>query len=50
MGVINRIKIQTKLLVVLILTGGSLAMAIGIATSILHERMIQDRIVSCGGI
>jgi methyl-accepting chemotaxis protein len=44
MGVINRIKIQTKLLVVLILTGGSLAMAIGVATSILHERMIQDRI------
>ncbi len=44
MSVINKVRIRTKLLLVLILTGVSLATAIGAATSILHERMIQDRI------
>jgi methyl-accepting chemotaxis protein len=44
MSVINRVRIRTKLLVVLVLTGLSLATAIGAASSILHERMIQDRI------
>jgi methyl-accepting chemotaxis protein len=44
MSIINRIRIRTKLLLVLILTGIALATAIGAATSILHERMMQDRI------
>ncbi|CAN5544523.1 methyl-accepting chemotaxis protein [soil metagenome] len=44
MGFINRIKIRTKLLLVLALTGLSLAAAIGAATSILHQRMLADRI------
>jgi methyl-accepting chemotaxis protein len=44
MSVLNRVRIRTKLLVVLVLTGLSLATAIGAATSILHERMLQDRI------
>jgi methyl-accepting chemotaxis protein len=41
---INKIRIRTKLLLVLALTGLSLAAAIGAATTILHERMMQDRI------
>jgi methyl-accepting chemotaxis protein len=44
MSMINKIKIRTKLLLVLVLTSVSLATAIGAATSILHERMIQDRV------
>jgi methyl-accepting chemotaxis protein len=44
MSIVNKVRIRTKLLLVLILTGVSLATAIGAATSILHERMIQDRI------
>jgi methyl-accepting chemotaxis protein len=41
---INKIRIRTKLLLVLLLTGLSLAAAIGAATSILHQRMLADRI------
>jgi methyl-accepting chemotaxis protein len=41
---INKIRIRTKLLLVLVLTGLSLAGAIGAATTILHQRMLQDRI------
>jgi methyl-accepting chemotaxis protein len=44
MGIISKIRIRTKLLLVLLLTAGSLAIAIGAATSILHQRMMQDRI------
>jgi methyl-accepting chemotaxis protein len=44
MNFINQIKVRTKLMLVLIVTAGSLAAAIGMATSILHERMMQDRI------
>jgi methyl-accepting chemotaxis protein len=44
MSIVNKVRIRTKLLFVLILTGVSLATAIGAATSILHERMMQDRI------
>jgi methyl-accepting chemotaxis protein len=44
MSIINKIRIRTKLLLVLILTGLSLAAAIGAAGSILRERMMQDRI------
>jgi methyl-accepting chemotaxis protein len=42
--VINKIRIRTKLLLVLVLTGLSLAAAIGAATSVLHQRMLADRI------
>jgi methyl-accepting chemotaxis protein len=42
--VINKIRIRTKLLFVVLLTGLSLAAAIWAATSILHERMLQDRV------
>jgi methyl-accepting chemotaxis protein len=41
---IDRIRIRTKLLVVLALSGLSMAAAIWAATSILHQRMVQDRI------
>ena len=41
---INSIRIRTKLLLVLVLTGLSLATAIWASTSILYERMMQDRI------
>ncbi|MET0968101.1 MAG: methyl-accepting chemotaxis protein [Tardiphaga sp.] len=44
MSIINKIRIRTKLLLVLALTAASLAAAIWAATSILHERMLQDRI------
>jgi methyl-accepting chemotaxis protein len=44
MSMINKIRIRTKLLLVLALTAASLAAAIWAATSILHERMLQDRI------
>lgn len=44
MGFINNIRIRTKLLLVLGLTGLSLAGAIWASTSILHQRMLQDRI------
>src|SRR3981081_3317543 len=44
MNIINMVRIRTKLLLVLLLTAGSLAIAIGAATSILHQRMMQDRI------
>jgi methyl-accepting chemotaxis protein len=44
MSIINKIRIRTKLLLVLILTGIALATAIGAASSILRERMMQDRI------
>jgi methyl-accepting chemotaxis protein len=43
MNIINMIRIQTKLLLVLLLTAGSLAVAIGASASILHQRMMQDR-------
>jgi methyl-accepting chemotaxis protein len=48
--VINKIRIRTKLLLVLVLTGLSLAAAIGAATSILHQRMLADRIAKLRGI
>jgi methyl-accepting chemotaxis protein len=41
---INRIRIRTKLLLVLLISGLSMAAAIWAATSILHQRMVQDRI------
>ncbi len=41
---INKIRIRTKLFLVLLLTALSLAAAIWAATSFLHERMLQDRI------
>src|SRR4051812_13108748 len=44
MDMIDRIRIRTKLLVVLALSGLSMAAAIWAATSILHQRMVQDRI------
>src|SRR5712671_6445234 len=44
MSFINKIRIRTKLLLILILTAVALAAAIGAATSILHQRMLQDRI------
>jgi methyl-accepting chemotaxis protein len=44
MGFINKIRIRTKLLLVLGLTGLSLAGAIWASTSILYDRMLQDRI------
>jgi methyl-accepting chemotaxis protein len=44
MNLINKIRIRTKLLLVLVLTGLSLAAAIGAATSILHQRMVEDRV------
>jgi methyl-accepting chemotaxis protein len=40
----NKIKIRTKLYLVLLLTAGSLAVAIGVSTTLLHERMMEDRI------
>jgi methyl-accepting chemotaxis protein len=43
-NIINKIRIRTKLLLVLIVTAASLAVAIGAATSLLHQRMMQDRI------
>jgi methyl-accepting chemotaxis protein len=50
MRIVNSITIRTKLLLVLILTGLSLAIAIGAATSILHERMMQDRVGKLRGV
>jgi methyl-accepting chemotaxis protein len=50
MNIINMIRIRTKLLLVLLLTAGSLAVAIGAATSVLHQRMMQDRIVKLRAI
>ncbi|MDB5616345.1 methyl-accepting chemotaxis protein [Tardiphaga sp.] len=47
---INKIRIRTKLLLVLALTGISLTAAIGAATSILHERMLQDRVAKLKGV
>jgi methyl-accepting chemotaxis protein len=44
MSIVNRIRIRTKLLLVLVLTGVSLAAAIGAATAVLHQRMLDDRI------
>ena len=44
MDMIDRIRIRTKLLLVLLISGLSMAAAIWAATSILHERMVQDRI------
>jgi methyl-accepting chemotaxis protein len=44
MNFINKIRIRTKLLLVLALAAISLAASIGVATSILHQRMLQDRI------
>jgi methyl-accepting chemotaxis protein len=40
----NKIKIRTKLYLVLLLTAGSLALAIGVSTTLLRERMMEDRI------
>ena len=40
----NKIKIRTKLYLVLALTAGSLALAIGVSTTLLRERMMEDRI------
>ena len=44
MNFINKIRIRTKLLLVLAVAAISLAAAIGAATSILHQRMLQDRV------
>ena len=44
MSFINAVKIRTKLLLVLLLTGLSLAVSIWTSTSILHQRMLDDRI------
>jgi methyl-accepting chemotaxis protein len=44
MDMIDRIRIRTKLLLVLLLSALSMAAAIWAATSILHQRMVQDRI------
>jgi methyl-accepting chemotaxis protein len=46
----DKIRIRTKLLLVLALSGLSMAAAIWAATHILHERMVQDRIGKLRGI
>ncbi|MET0968102.1 MAG: methyl-accepting chemotaxis protein [Tardiphaga sp.] len=46
----DKIRIRTKLLLVLALSGLSMAAAIWAATSILHDRMVQDRIGKLRGI
>jgi methyl-accepting chemotaxis protein len=40
----NKIKIRTKLYLVVALTAGSLALAIGLSTAHLRQRMMEDRI------
>jgi methyl-accepting chemotaxis protein len=44
MDMMDRIRIRTKLLLVLLLSGLAMAAAIWAATTILHQRMVQDRI------
>ncbi|WP_213772098.1 methyl-accepting chemotaxis protein [Bradyrhizobium sp. dw_78] len=44
MNFVNKIKIRSKLLIVLALSALSLVAAIAVSTSILHERMLNDRI------
>jgi methyl-accepting chemotaxis protein len=50
MTFLSKIKIRTKLAMVLGLTALSLVLAIGIATSLQHERMVQDRIAKLRAI
>jgi methyl-accepting chemotaxis protein len=44
MNLVNKIKIRSKLLIVLALSALSLIAAIMVSTSILHGRMVQDRV------
>jgi methyl-accepting chemotaxis protein len=44
MNIVNKIKIRSKLLIVLALAALSLVAAIFVSTSILHDRMVQDRV------
>ncbi len=50
MNLINKIKIRSKLLMVLALSALALIAAIGISTSMMHAKMVEDRIAKLRGI
>src|ERR1700744_4917926 len=50
MNFINKIKIRSKLLMVLALSALALIAAIGISTSMMHAKMVEDRIAKLRGI
>ena len=50
MNFLNRLKIKAKLLVVLCLTAVSLVIAVALAASVLHQKMMDERIGKLRGI
>src|SRR6202012_555207 len=50
MNFINKVKIRTKLLIVLALSALALIAAIGVATSMMHAKMVEDRVAKLRGI
>jgi methyl-accepting chemotaxis protein len=50
MNFINKIKIRSKLLIVLALSALALVAAIGVATSMMHTKMVEDRVAKLRGI
>jgi methyl-accepting chemotaxis protein len=50
MNFINKVKIRTKLLIVLALSALALIAAIGVSTSMMHTKMVEDRVAKLRGI